>query len=165
MVATEKMDGPIGYDDFEKQMKDRGFSIDYDTKEATWADDEKVREKLDQLNDDTPLSVDESENNEVKFPPIPVQLRPWDAFETEQRYKGTKDDFKARITHKLLKIWIMWAQLRCSDELTNMLATECAHDTDEYKVKSTIIDIIDVLAKVLIDTDTREELKWLATTD
>lgn len=155
------MSGPAGYEtDFEKTMKEKGFVIRED--KATMGINASVIESLKELSEDNPVSVDESELEELKLPPFPVPFRDYDADETSLRYSGPDSDYGARIMHKILYLWILWAQLRTSPALEKLLSTKADdEESDEHKAKGCIVDIIDRLAKVLSDTDLSDEMRFL----
>ena len=103
--------------------------------------------------------VDDSEVKEYKLPPQPQPFYKWE--EKDQRYKGDMDDLPSRIKAKLYKTWILWANLRTCTELEEILAKKVDFDTDQYKVNSVLVRVMDTLAKILSDTDLLQELSFL----
>jgi hypothetical protein len=153
------MSGPAGYEnDFEQKMKEKGYGIKMG--EMCEGHDPEVIQKFNNMKEGE-IGVDDAKIQDLKIPPTPIPLRSYGPEETQLRYKGKESDFNARIVHKLLRVWILWAQLRTCLPLEECLARECRRDSDEYLAKSTIVDIMDVLAKVLTDTDTLQEFKHL----
>jgi hypothetical protein len=156
--------GPVGCEEFENYMRSKGFEIrEEEGNKGEWKQDNEVVEKLKELNDDNPISVDDSQLEERRLPPDPVIVRPYNADELAMRYKGDKEDMPARLTHKLLHLWIIWANLRTSPAIMELLNKQAEDkESDEHKVKCLVVDIVDAMAKALIDTSIHEEFSWLA---
>lgn len=140
------MDGPCGYDDNKPQiLKTEQPRIVFDN--------EKPVAK-------TENTVDDSELCEYSLPPDPVPFRQWT--KDDNRYSDDKTDFISRINFKLLKLWILWATCVTQKDIIRFLQEETKDkDSIEYQLKVIIVEILDALAKCLIDTDIKEEFRWL----
>ena len=107
----------------------------------------------------------EDEVKEIKLPPLPVALRPWDE-KNDFRYQQEDLDFRKRLTHKLYSLWTMWAIVATDQKLGDLLKKECrSKKSEEYKVKCAIIDLVDKTGKILGDTNILEELAFLTCED
>jgi hypothetical protein len=105
--------------------------------------------------------MSQEENQEIKMPPYPVPFRPWD--DKDFRYNGDVNDYKKRIHDKMLKIWYMWGNLRGNLDLEELLSRpEEDKNSDAYVAKNCIVDIMNALAKYLVDTNLIEEMAWLS---
>ena len=102
----------------------------------------------------------DNEIHEFRLPPLPSGLRPWDD-KTDARYQGDASDYRRRICHKLYQAWVLWAIMRTSKPLEDILAIECDKRSDEYECKCVIVDLMDRLGKLLGDTNVLEEIAWL----
>lgn len=149
------MSGPSG---FEEQMEEKGFKIveEGDVQLRTGRN-----EALEGLTETEKINVDFSEANQINLPPDARPLREW--CEQDQRYSSYSHDFPARISFKLLKTWILWATMITNTKIIELLHTKTEdEDSDEYHAKAIIFETIDHLGKLLSDTDTKQELKYLA---
>jgi hypothetical protein len=113
------------------------------------------------LEDDKDCEFDVSNLEEFRLPPKPEGLRDWSNEESKMRYKEDPSNIKLRVHHKLFSFWITWATLRQSVDIEALCCREAARDSDEYKAKSIIVDIIDRLGKILADTDIMQEMLFL----
>lgn len=108
------------------------------------------------------ITVDDSNCVDEKLPPYPQPLRKPDPQVDPPQYQGELDDLKHRIRYKLLLLWFFYAKIRFNHKLETILAKPTEdHSSDEYLVKSCVVDILDELAKILIVTNLLEELKFL----
>lgn len=154
------MQGPSGFEtEFETKMREKGYVIREGTTSVGY--DSEVVKELSELNEDNPVGVNEKELQDFKLPPDPVPFRDYDPDEVSLRYIGSKTDMASRLVHKILYIWVFWAQLRTNPAIEELLSTKCDQESDEYKAKATIVEIIDRMAKILSDTDTKEEMRYL----
>ncbi len=147
--------GPCG---FETQMRQRGFDIveEGDVKMKQGGEDTK---ELFELNDENPIGVDFSNAQQYTLPPDPKPLREW--YPDDNRYSDSQENYPARLTFKLLKMWILWATVMSNKPLIDLLGTRSDEDTDEYKLKAMIVEIIDQMGKILSDTNIKEEFQFL----
>lgn len=121
---------------------------------------QKLKEEL-EIADDENSSFDVSKLEEHRLPPNPVGLRPFSEDELKWKFSGDESNFKVRIHHKLYLLWILWATLRTNEGIETLVSKEADKESDEYKAKSVIIDIIDHLGKVLGQTPIVEECAFL----
>jgi hypothetical protein len=115
---------------------------------------------------DTPppegIKVDDSNCEDHKLPPLPTPLRKRDPEVDPPLYKDDMSDMKGRIRFKLMLMWFLYTKLRYNPKLELLLSAETEdRESDEYRVKCTIVDIMDELAKILIGTPLLDELKYL----
>lgn len=99
------------------------------------------------------------EEKKPRLPIYPKPLREWN--ESEIRYTGDKDDMMKRIQFKLYNIWCMWSQLQENQALNEKLMEKTEEDTDLFKMKYVVVDIMDALAKFLSDTNIVDEILFL----
>ena len=109
---------------------------------------------------DGTTDIDDSECENIRLPPMPVPIRPYS--DKDNRYKGEQDHFRNRIAHKLYSLWVLWAVMRMSPELKQLLDQECDKSSDTYETKCVLVDTMDALGKLLGDTNIIEELAWLS---
>lgn len=122
--------------------------------------DDGKPEKVEVPEEEARYSIDSSEVKELKLPPKPVQLYEWN--ERDDRYNGPKDDIGLRVKYKLFKFHILWARLRTCVELEEILSRPVDESSDQYKVNSIVVHLMDAIAKILIDTELIEEYVWLS---
>ena len=94
-----------------------------------------------------------------QLPPYPKDFMPWTK-QDEERYKfePTENSIK-NMKEKLFKIWVLWADLRSSKKINQMLSTEPKEkESDEYIIKGVLVNTIDKLAKILTQGDLIKEL-------
>ena len=106
------------------------------------------------------MDEDGTENVEkaIKFPPLPVPFREWDTTR-DNRYSGEMKEIHRRVQHKLYKFWLMWVKLRTCLPLEELLCRqEEDKQCDAFLAKNTIVDMLDEMAKILIDTPLVEEI-------
>jgi hypothetical protein len=118
--------------------------------------------KEEQYKEGEDYDIDKSKVKEYKLPPRPRPFYDWN--DNDQRYTGDKDDFKQRLKFKLFKFWLLWVNLRSNTKLEEILAKEVDRESDQYQVNSVLVHVMDILAKILVDTDPLEEMVWLAQT-
>jgi hypothetical protein len=96
---------------------------------------------------------------ETKWPPYPKPATLTTDEEKEQlKYVGDKDDIPTRMMSKLIQVWFLWGELVKSEELHKALRNTPEQNTDEYMIKRLIINIIEMMAKILSNTDLVEEI-------
>ena len=60
---------------------------------------------------------------------------------------------------KLYSLWFLYGQLMTNPQIDKLIQNKPADEsTDEYLVKSTLVQVIDSVAKILTTTDLFEEL-------
>lgn len=102
---------------------------------------------------------------EIKLPPIPVQFYPWGDHDPV-RYKGEPTDMKQRLYHKIFNVWVLWLNLRIHKQLDGILQEETQDkESVEYQLKNLLVSIMDAMAKILVDTDLKQEILWLMDKD
>ena len=104
------------------------------------------------------FEVEYGNENQLKVPPLPVALYgklPNDP----PKYDGDTKDVKRRAAHKLYNLWVFWINVRTSKDLDELLQREEEDkESDAFKAKATIVQILDQIAKVLVNTDLLEEV-------
>ena len=103
---------------------------------------------------------------QIRLPPLPQGIRKYSEEERKQRYDGNTLDHKDRIHFKLFKLWTVWGNIRMNEDIERLLMEQDENDpsykeSDEFKCKCIIVDILDALGKILGDTPIVEELAWL----
>jgi hypothetical protein len=146
------MSGPEG---FEEKFRKVVSTLDSIDKEV------KVGEPVFKMNEDG--TIDEKPEKKVRFPPCPVPYRKWfDDDEKHIRYHGDIEKYNLRVQHKLYMIWMLWYNLRTNQKLEEILATEEKDkESHAYICKATIVDIIDHIAKIMVNTPLVEEIMYL----
>lgn len=108
-----------------------------------------------------PVSEEETKDVMKGLPMPPRPIREWTETETATRYGGDKENMSERLLHKLYSVWAMWSALYDCEELRGLLKQASEPESVEYRLKYTIVDILDILGKRLSDTNVAEELFWL----
>jgi hypothetical protein len=93
------------------------------------------------------------------LPPYPKDFMPWTE-EDEERFKfEPSEESNINLKQKLFKVWVLWADLRSSKVVADMLnKAPDDKESDEFKAKGILVNIIDKLAKILNQTDLVKEL-------
>ena len=110
------------------------------------------------VDEDNMFEVEHKDCANVKIPPRPVPLYPPNPDTDPKKYEGDTKNIPRRAAHKLYNIWLLWISLRCNEQLENILKKESPPDSDEFRVKATIVQVLDHLAKCLVDQDPLEEI-------
>ena len=121
------------------------------SEQVNYATDEEIK-KFDVETDDA---------KHYKLPPLPVPLYKANPKTDPIKFQGDKKDIPRRVAHKLYNTWLFWINLRCNERLENILKKESNQDSDEFIIKATIVQILDHVAKLLIDGDLLEEITAL----
>lgn len=110
------------------------------------------------VDEEEKFEVEKDEMEEKRVPPRPVPLYPYNEDTDPKKFDGDRTDIPRRAAFKLFNVWMLWLNIRCNRPIEDMLKKESAQDSDEYKLKCVIIEILDKLAKILIDGDILEEV-------
>lgn len=104
------------------------------------------------------FEVEYGEEKELKIPPLPVPL--YGKLDHDPpHYEGDEKAIGRRAAHKLYNVWVFWLTIRTSEELDKLIQREEEdRESDAFKAKATIVQILDQLAKILIDTNLIEEI-------
>ena len=100
---------------------------------------------------------------EKKLPPYPEGF--FDYTEDQEKtikYSGDPDNLRRRVAHKLYNVWALWSNLRNSETLIDIINKECDKDSDEFLLKSVIVNHLDVLGKILGNTHIADEILKLS---
>lgn len=118
------------------------------------------------VDENTPISPDQLDaNNEMnnfldKLPAMPKPI--YDYTEQDKRifkYEGDLKDTKRRLQEKLYHVWKLWAHVHENPIVNEILKNVPKNkDCDEYKAKTTIITMLDIIGKIFNQTNTIEEL-------
>lgn len=113
---------------------------------------EELKENIERTKE-----LDEALN---RLPPFPKAFYEWtDEQKKRYGYQGDMDDLNRRMKSKLYSLWLMWGELRGSKNLNELLAREPKDkESDEFTAKCSIVQIMDVVAKILTSTDLLQEL-------
>lgn len=97
----------------------------------------------------------------LKIPPIPVALYGKLANDPP-KYDGDLSNINRRVAHKLYNLWVFWVNIRTSKQLDELLQREETDlECDAFKAKATVVQILDHMAKALVNTDILEEVSSL----
>lgn len=111
------------------------------------------------------FEVEYGKEKEMKIPPLPVAFYgklPNDP----PRYDGDSKNIRRRAAHKLYNMWVFWINVRTSKELDELLQREeTDKESDAFKAKATIVQMLDQIAKVLVNTNLLEEVVELLKTN
>lgn len=129
------------------------------------SEEEQIHSYLKDVVGNDNFDVDSKEAEMLSLPPIPHPFKKWSEHEEKFKYTGSVDDYNSRIHHKLYSMWIIWALLRTNEKIEKLCSQESDKESDEFFLKATIVDIMDVIAKVLINTDLIDELAYLVMTE
>jgi hypothetical protein len=110
------------------------------------------------VNNEQQFEVNDDEVDHLKIPPLPVPLYK-ESEDDPKKYTGDKSKILDRVAHKLYNVWLFWLAVRCNDKLDAILQRETEDkESDEFVLKATIVQMIDRLAKILVDTNLLEEI-------
>lgn len=110
------------------------------------------------LDKEKMFEVEHKDCANLKIPPRPVPLYKANPDTDPKKYEGDTKNIPRRAAHKLYNIWLFWIALRCNEKLETILKKESEQDTDEFLLKATIVQVLDHLAKALVDGDPLEEI-------
>lgn len=104
------------------------------------------------------FEVEYGQEKQLRIPPLPVPL--YGKLDHDPpHYDGDEKLIGRRAAHKLYNTWVFWVNLRTSEELDKLIQREEEdREGDAFKAKATIVQILDQLAKILIDTNLLEEV-------
>ena len=102
------------------------------------------------------VEMDGCEN--LKIPPQPVPLYKPNPDTDPKHYEGDQKNIARRAAHKLYNVWLFWLALRCNEKLETILKKDSEQGSDEFLLKATIVQVLDHLAKALVDTNILEEI-------
>lgn len=104
------------------------------------------------------FEVEYKDAEKLKIPPRPVPLYKENPETDPKKYDGDVKDIPRRVAYKLYNIWLFWLALRCNEKLETLLKKESPEGSDEFLLKATIVQVLDHLAKCLVDGDPLEEI-------
>ena len=107
------------------------------------------------------FEVEYGGETKLKIPPIPVALYGKLANDPP-KYDGDLSNINRRVAHKLYNLWVFWVNIRTSKQLDELLQREENDlESDAFKAKATVVQILDHMAKALVNTDILEEVSSL----
>jgi len=98
---------------------------------------------------------------QTHLPPLPRAIREND--KDKPKYDKDPDDMAGRVFFKLINLWLLWCSILEDEKTANLLKLDESLDqeSDEYKLKCSIVDIIDLLGGILGNTNIAMECAWL----
>jgi len=113
-------------------------------------------------DNDGDFEVEYGEETKLKLPPRPVPLYKEDPETDPKKFEGDLSNIPRRAAHKLYNVWLLWVALRCNEKIEKMIQNEEADQTsDAFLMKATFVQILDQLAKILVDGDIVQEIAEL----
>jgi Fe-S cluster biosynthesis and repair protein YggX len=102
-----------------------------------------------------------------QMPPYPDGLFEYtEEQEKNLKYNGDLEDINRRVSQKLYNTWILWSNLRNNEKLIDIISKEegknIDKESDEFFLKSLIVNHIDYLAKILGNTNIAQEILHLS---
>lgn len=105
------------------------------------------------------FEVEHGEETKLKLPPRPVPLYREDLETDPKKYEGDLSNIPRRAAHKLYNVWLLWVALRCNEKIETIIKKEeTDQTTDSFLLKATFVQILDQLAKILVDGDIVQEI-------
>lgn len=94
------------------------------------------------------------------LPAFPKPFYEWSEDEKKfYTFRGNVEKYEDRMRFKLYSLWFLYGQLMTNPQIDKLIQNKPADEsTDEYLVKSTLVQVIDSVAKILTTTDLFEEL-------
>jgi len=95
-----------------------------------------------------------------KLPPFPKFFYDWTEDQKKRYgYEGDTEDLTRRMKCKLYNMWLVWGEFRGSENLNKLLSRQPEDkESDEFMAKSSIVQLMDIMAKILTSTDLIQEL-------
>jgi hypothetical protein len=109
------------------------------------------------------MSTEKEAHNQVhEIPmPYPEKLFEWSKEELDNiKFQGPCTDIPARLVHKCFQFWVLWSNLRNSEELIKIINEKSEKDSHDYKLKLYMIQTIDKIGKILCNTNIVQELAF-----
>jgi hypothetical protein len=112
-----------------------------------------------QYSKDHDIEEDLKDLEEKKLPPLPRSLRKGKEYCV--KYDGDIENYYHRIFFKLFHLWLFWWNVVTNEDIIIMLEQKHDPDSEIYKSKHIIIDLIDHLGSILSFTEIDKECAWL----
>lgn len=106
------------------------------------------------------------ESSKPQLPPLPHAIYEWSDFDKDHfLFKGDKVDIQERMKFKIYNLWTVYGELCTNQKLVDYINKKEHNKTGEkFYLKNLIVNLVDRLSKILINTDLIEELSYCADT-
>jgi hypothetical protein len=96
-----------------------------------------------------------------EIPPEPIAFYDWTPEDENLKFKGDLDNMNERKNHKLYNMWRLWSEHTMSLSFLDMVQPKIGEEESETekRLKTCLFQLLDKMAKILINTDIVEELK------